>query len=67
MPHKDTKHTVENQRSGEKKKSVAKRSKTMTFKNHLNNCLRVLNKKLLTSCVLQRQQNLKIDKYTNER
>ena len=50
-----------------KKKSVAKRSKTMTFKNHLNNCLRVLNKKLLTSCVLQRQQNLKIDKYTNER
>ena len=67
MPYKDTKYTIENQRSEKKEIYAAKRSKTMTFKNHPNNRLRVLNKKLLTICVLLLQQDLKIDKHTNER
>ena len=67
MPYKDTKYTIENQRSEKKEIYAAKRSKTMTFKNHPSNRLRGLNKKLLTSCVLLQQQNLKIKKYTNDR
>ena len=67
MPYKDTKYTIENQRSEKKEIYAAKRSKTMTFKNHPSNRLRVLNKKLLTICVLLPQQNLKIEKCTNDR
>ena len=66
MPYKDNKYTIENQRL-EKKNSASKRSKTMTFKNHPSNRPRFLNKKLLTICVLLLQQNLKIEKYTNDR
>ena len=44
MPYKDTKYTIENQRSETKEISAAKRLKIMTFKNHLSNRLWGLNK-----------------------